>query len=60
MKGYTGLFGLQVPKSDYVALSYSGANLTGLVYRRGGASGEVIATFVLAYSGSTLVSVTLT
>ena len=60
MKGYTGLAGLEVPKSDFVALSYTGDDLTGLVYRKGGATGEIMATFVLAYVGSQLVSVTVT
>lgn len=50
--------GLQIPSHDYIGLSYTGSNLTGVVYKVGGASGSVVATLVLAYSGSNLISVT--
>jgi hypothetical protein len=44
--------GLQVPAHDYIAFSYTGSNLTGVVYRRGGVSGTIVATLTLAYDGS--------
>lgn len=45
---------------DYISLSYTGSDLTGVVFRIGGALGTTIATLVLAYSGGNLVSVTKT
>jgi len=50
--------GLSIPEHDYIALSYSGSNLTGVEYKTGGASGTTVGTLALAYSGSTLLSVT--
>lgn len=50
--------GLSIPAHDYIALSYTGTNLTGVQYRTGGASGTIVGTLTLAYSGSNLVSVT--
>lgn len=53
------LTGLSIPAHDSIALSYTGANLTGVVYRTGGASGAIVATLVLVYDGSSnLTSVT--
>jgi len=43
---------------DYIALSYTGDNLTGVVYKTGGASGDTVATLVLAYTGAVLDSIT--
>ena len=46
---------------DYIALSYTSTNLTGVVYKLGGSSGTVVATLTLAYDGSNnLTSVTRT
>jgi hypothetical protein len=51
--------GLEIPEHDYIALSYTGANLTGVVYKTGGSSGTTVATLTLAYDGSgNLTSVT--
>ena len=51
--------GLSIPKYDYVSLSYSGTNLTGVVYKTGGAGGTTVATVALTYDGSNnLTSVT--
>jgi hypothetical protein len=44
--------GLAIPEHDYIALSYSTGNLTGLVYKTGGASGSTVATLTLTYDGS--------
>ena len=51
--------GLEIPAHDYIALSYTGENLTGVVYKDGGAGGTTVATLTLAYDGSdNLTSVT--
>jgi hypothetical protein len=50
--------GLEIPAHDYIALSYTGENLTGVVYKDGGAGGTTVATLTLAYAGSQLTSVT--
>jgi len=50
--------GLTIPAHDHIALSYTGSNLTGVVYKTGGSSGTTVATLTLAYSGSVLTSVT--
>ena len=48
-----------VPESyDYIALSYTGTNLTGVVYKTGGVGGSTVATLTLAYTGAILNSVT--
>jgi hypothetical protein len=52
------LIGFDIPEYDYIALSYTGDNLTGVVYKTGGSGGTTVATLVLAYSGSNLTSVT--
>ena len=53
------LTGLEIPDHDYIALSYTGSNLTGVVYKDGGASGTTVAILTLAYDGSdNLTSVT--
>jgi len=51
--------GLSIPEHDYIALSYTGSNLTGVVYKDGGSGGTTVATLTLAYDGSNnLTSVT--
>ena len=50
--------GMAIPPNDYISLSYTSGNLTGVVYKSGGASGTTVATLTLAYSGSDLISVT--
>lgn len=53
------LEGFDIPAHDYISLSYTGSNLTGVVYRTGGAGGTTVATLTLAYDGSNnLTSVT--
>lgn len=47
-----------VPKYDYVSLTYTGANLTTVVYKMNGANGTTVTTLTLAYTGSQLDSVT--
>lgn len=46
------LVGLEIPPHDYIALSYTGSNLTGVVYKDGGVSGTTVATLTLGYDGS--------
>jgi hypothetical protein len=50
--------GMAIPPNDFISLSYTGANLTGVVYKTGGSGGTTVATLTLAYSGSNLISVT--
>jgi hypothetical protein len=51
--------GLSIPEHDYIALTYTGDNLTGVVYKDGGSGGTTVATLTLAYDGNdNLTSVT--
>jgi hypothetical protein len=50
--------GMAIPPNDFISLSYTSGNLTGVVYKSGGSGGTTVATLTLAYSGSDLVSVT--
>ena len=51
--------GLEIPEHDYIALTYTGSNLTGVVYKTGGSGGTTVATLTLAYHGNdNLTSVT--
>jgi hypothetical protein len=53
------LTGLEIPEHDYIDLSYTGSNLTGVVYKTGGSGGTTVATLTLAYDGDdNLISVT--
>jgi hypothetical protein len=53
------LTGLEIPEHDYIDLSYTGSNLTDVVYKTGGSSGTTVATLTLAYDGNdNLISVT--
>jgi hypothetical protein len=51
--------GMQIPPYNYVSCSYTGSNLTGVVYKTGGSGGTTVATLTLTYDGSNnLTSVT--
>lgn len=51
--------GLSIPEHDYISLSYTGSNLTGVVYKTGGSGGTTVGTLTLVYDGSSnLISVT--
>lgn len=51
--------GFSLPAYDYISCSYTGNNLTGVVYKSGGSSGTTVATLTLGYDGSNnLTSVT--
>lgn len=53
--------GFNLPNYDYTLLSYTGTNLTGVVFKTGGSGGTTVATLTLAYDGSSnLISVTKT
>ena len=54
------LVGFDIGEYDYIDLSYTGSDLTGVVYKLGGSSGTTVATLTLAYSGGNLISVTQT
>ena len=45
---------------DYIALTYTSDNLTGVVFKTGGSGGTTISTLTLAYTGTVLDSVTKT
>ena len=50
--------GQLVPKEyDYISLSYTGDDLTGVVYKTGGSGGTTVATLTLTYTDSVLQSV---
>lgn len=46
------LQGLSIPAHDYVSLSYTSGNVTGVTYKTGGSAGTTVATLTLAYDGS--------
>lgn len=50
--------GLSIPEHDYIALTYTDGNLTGVVYKQGGSAGDTVGTLTLAYTDGNLVSVT--
>jgi len=52
--------GLVPEEYDYIALSYTGDDLTGVVYKTGGSGGTTVATLTLAYTANILDSVTRT
>lgn len=45
---------------DYISLSYTGADLTTVVFKTGGAGGTTVATLTLTYIASVLQTVTRT
>ena len=49
--------GLVPENYDYISLSYTGDNLTGVVYKTNGSGGTTVATLTLSYTGSVLDSV---
>lgn len=54
VKKYSGdpvpvVSGLEIPEHDFISLSYSGNNLTGVVYKVNGANGSVVASLALDY-----------
>lgn len=55
-----GIAGLVPTAYDYISLSYTGSDLTGVVFKTGGSSGTTVATLTLVYSGANLISVTKT
>lgn len=48
-----------VPEAyDYISLTYTGSDLTGVVYKTGGSGGTTVATLTLTYSSNILQTVT--
>jgi hypothetical protein len=45
---------------DYISLAYTGSDITGVVYKTGGAGGATVATLALVYVGGNLSTVTRT
>lgn len=58
--GLQALNSLAPTTYDYIGLSYTGTDLTSVLFKSGGASGTLISTLTLAYSSSVLQSVTKT
>lgn len=52
--------GLVPSDYDYIELSYTGADNTGAIYKRGGASGTTVATLTMTYIAGVLQTVTKT
>lgn len=51
--------GLAIPEHNYVSLSYTDSQITGVVYRSGGAAGTIVAALALTYdSGGNLLTIT--
>jgi hypothetical protein len=44
--------GLEIPTHDFIENTYTGANLTQAVFKRGGSSGRTVATLTMTYDGS--------
>jgi len=44
--------GLNIPAHDFISLSYTNTNLTGVIYKTGGSGGTTVATLVLVYDGN--------
>jgi len=53
-----GIAGLVPSQYDYIAMTYTGDNLTGVVFKVGGSNGTIVATLTLDYTGVVLNSVT--
>lgn len=51
---------LGIPPHDWIGMTYTGTDLTGVTYKVGGANGLTVATLTLAYSSGNLVSVSKT
>ena len=52
--------GLSIPIHDYIENTYTGDNLTTVIYKLGGSGGSIVATLTLTYSGSNILTVTKT
>lgn len=44
--------GLEIPPHDYIDMSYTGDNMTGVVYKTGGSGGTTVTTLTLTYDGN--------
>lgn len=52
--------GLVPTAYDYISLSYTDTDLTGVVYKTGGSTGTTVATLTLAYTAHVLQTITRT
>ena len=50
--------GLNIPKHDYVGMTYTGDDLTTVVYKTGGSGGTTVATVTMTYSAGKLLTIT--
>ena len=53
----TNVAGFDIPEHDYVVMDPPSQPTT-IIYKKGGASGTVVATLTIVYSGTDVVSVT--
>lgn len=44
--------GFLIPEHDYVQMSYTDSNLTGVTYKAGGSGGAIVGALTLTYDGS--------
>ena len=52
---------LNIPKSDHVALTYDASgNITTATYKKGGSSGTTVATLTMTYSGTSMLTCSVT
>ena len=51
--------GWYIPQYDYIHLTYTGNNLTQVLYKSGGTPGTSVGTLTLGYATGTLTSITL-
>lgn len=49
--------GLGIPEHDYISLTYSNGQVSQVVYKAGGESGNIVATLTLTYSNGLLATV---
>ena len=49
------VFNLMPPNTDFIDLSYTGSNLTGVVYKSGGAGGTTLRTIAITYTVANLI-----
>jgi hypothetical protein len=58
--GIPAMLPVNIPAWDYRKFNYTGDLITSIVYRKGGASGTIVATQTLAYIGDDIDTETIT
>jgi hypothetical protein len=52
------LIGFEIPPHDFIQLSYTGDDMTGVIYKTGGSGGTTVATLALTYDAGVLQTIT--